>query len=132
MEDGLISYPEELIRTRTTEHITPVLKTLHWLPVHQRIVYKILLLTFKILHDLAPSYLTELLSLKMNATRSLRSDSQNLLIVPKSRTVMYGDRDFRNASPRLWNDLPLHLRLCHSLPEFKQLLKTHLFIKAYS
>lgn len=48
-------------RTRSTEHITPVLKQLHWLPVHLRVNFKILLLTYKALHNLAPPYLSDLL-----------------------------------------------------------------------
>ena len=50
-----------LTRTRRFEHISPVLASLHWLPVKFRIDYKILLLTFKALHGLAPSYLNYLL-----------------------------------------------------------------------
>jgi len=46
---------------RKYEHITPLLKELHWLPVEQRIVLKILLLTFKALHNLSPSYIRDLL-----------------------------------------------------------------------
>ena len=50
-----------LTKTRKYDHITPVLKDLHWLPVRERIQYKILLLTWKSLHDLAPPYLKDLL-----------------------------------------------------------------------
>ena len=45
-------------------HITPLLRALHWLPVAYRIVFKILLLTFKAIHQLAPTYIPELVSLK--------------------------------------------------------------------
>ena len=48
-------------RTRKYDHIKPVLKQLHWLPISQRINYKILLLTYKALNGQAPSYITELL-----------------------------------------------------------------------
>ena len=41
-------------------HITPLLIELHWLPVRQRITFKLLLITFKTLHQLAPSYLSNL------------------------------------------------------------------------
>ena len=50
-----------ITRSRKHDHITPILRQLHWLPVHSRIKYKILLLTFKALHGLAPSYITEML-----------------------------------------------------------------------
>ena len=51
-----------VFRSRKHDHITPILKQLHWLPVYSRIKYKILLLTFKALHGLAPSYITEMLA----------------------------------------------------------------------
>ena len=50
-----------ITRTKKYDHIKPVLKQLHWLPVNQRINYKILLLTYKALNGQAPSYITELL-----------------------------------------------------------------------
>ena len=48
--------------TKITDHITPVLHGLHWLPINQRIEFKIMTLTFKSLHDLAPQYLTKLVT----------------------------------------------------------------------
>ncbi len=50
-----------LTRTRMRDHITPVLESLHWLPVSFRVDFKILMLTYKALHGLAPQYLSELL-----------------------------------------------------------------------
>lgn len=64
--------------TKKYDHIKPVLKQLHWLPVNQRINYKILLLTYKALDGQAPSYVTELLE-PYAPTRNLRSSSKNLL-----------------------------------------------------
>ena len=66
---------------RKFDHITPVLKDLHWLPVEQRIEYKVLLLTYKALHGKAPAYISQLLSL-YTPTRPLRSQNKNLLKVP--------------------------------------------------
>ena len=48
-------------RARSSEHITPVLPRLHWLPVRQRFTYKILLLTYKALNGMAPRYVADLL-----------------------------------------------------------------------
>ena len=117
-------------RTRKYEHITPVLKSLHWLPVPQRIHYKILLLTFKCLIGKAPLYLQELLEVSIQS-RSLRSNDQRLLVCPKSKFVKYGDRSFRIAGPTLWNKLPLKIRMSESVEQFKSQLKTHLFESAY-
>ncbi len=52
-----------LLKCHKHEHITPVLKSLHWLPVCQRIDFKILLFVYKSLHNLAPVYLSELFHL---------------------------------------------------------------------
>ncbi len=64
--------------SRKYDHITPILQSLHWLPIEFRISYKILLLAYKALNDLAPAYLTNLLS-RYNPTRSLRSQNSGLL-----------------------------------------------------
>ena len=64
--------------SRKRDHITPVLKDLHWLPVEQRINYKIALTTHKILQDKQPAYLAELVSLHKPA-KGLRSSSQSLI-----------------------------------------------------
>ena len=117
-------------RTSRTDHITPVLKSLHWLPVQYRIQYKLLLLTFKALHGLVPSYLSDLLKPYL-PSRQLRSASQHLLTVPKTRYVTVGDRSFTKAGPVLWNSLPLQLRSCAILNSYKQQLKTYLFRLAY-
>ena len=49
-------------RTPKREHMTPVLRDLHWLPINRRIEFKILLFVFKALHSKAPSYLCDLLN----------------------------------------------------------------------
>ena len=119
-----------LTGTRRHEHITPVLASLHWLPVAQRVQYKMLLMVFKSLNGTAPSYLSELLS-KQEYSRTLRSSSQSLLAVPRSKLKSRGDRAFSVAGPRLWNSLPLQVRSALTLEHFKSLLKTHLFSMAY-
>lgn len=116
--------------TRRFEHITPVLAALHWLPVKFRVDFKILLLTFKALHGLAPSYLTDLLKPYV-PDRNLRSSDSALLVVPKSRLITKGDRAFSIKAPRLWNSLPKDLRLASSVTTFKSLLKTHFYKKAF-
>ena len=115
-----------ITRYNTRDHINPHLKTLHWLPVHLRIDFKILLTTFKILNDLAPSYLCELLKYK-TTPRCLRSESKHELDVPRTRTTSYGDRAFSVIAPILWNKLPDDIRLETDLSTFKTKLKTHLF-----
>ena len=94
-------------------HITPLLRELHWLPVCYRIEYKIILLTFKVLHNMAPDYLRHLISVLPPSSYNLRRnhDSAVLLTYPKIRTKRtLGDRSFSCAAPRLWNLLPTTIR----------------------
>ncbi|KXJ24407.1 hypothetical protein AC249_AIPGENE22575 [Exaiptasia diaphana] len=95
--------------SKRRDHITPLLKDLHWLPVHQHINYKILLLTFKALHGLTPSYISELISV-YKPKRTLRSSNELLLSVKPYFTKTYGSRSFSVAAPTLWNSLPSYLR----------------------
>ena len=88
----------------------PVLKRLHWLPVKQRIQYKLTLLTFKCQNSMAPEYLTNLITPYV-PTRTLRSQAQGLLTQPKCN-LKVGERAFRFAAPKVWNELPQDLRLC--------------------
>ena len=85
---------------RRYDHITPALRDLHWLPVEQQIIFKILLFTFKALNGLAPSYLSHLVKFYV-PQRHLRSSSQKLLAVPFSKTKSYGDRAFSSCAPKL-------------------------------
>ncbi len=92
-----------LTRTRMRDHITPVLESLHWLPVSFRVDLKMLMLN---LHGLAPQYLSELL-IPYTPTRDLRSSETGLLTVPLTRLRLMGDRAFSSLAPKLWNSLPI-------------------------
>ena len=108
------------------DHITPVLSDLHWLPVSYHIVFKILLLVFKSLNNLSPSYLADRLSYQSHS-RNLRSASKQLLEQPRSFMKTYRNKAFSVCAPKLWNSLPLDLRKSPSLTGFKKGLKTYLF-----
>ena len=111
-------------------HITPVLRDLHWLPVAQRLEYKILLLTYKAVNGIAPIYLADYLQ-SYTPGANLRSKDSGLLIVPKTRLCTYGDRAFPIAAAKLWNSVPKQIRESNSVDQFKQRLKTLLFNKAF-
>ena len=117
-------------RTRYKDHITPVLRKLHWLPIKYRIMYKILLLTFKCLHGLAPDYLADLIH-EYKPSRNLRSSSKLNLVSPSVSTISYGQRSFYHAAPKLWNDIPYHIKNSMTLGQFKSSLKTHMFTLAF-
>ena len=110
--------------------ITPILFKLHWLPLGYGIHFKILLLVYKCLNGLAPTYLSEHLRYT-NGPRLLRFSSQNFLAVPRTRLKTYGDRAFSAAAPRLWNQLLPELRGVTSVDQFRSQLKTYLFKLAY-
>ena len=113
------------------DHITPVLASLHWLPLKSRIEFKILLLTYKALKGLAPSYLKDLI-VPYYPNRSLRSESAGLLVVPRILKSRMGGRAFSYQAPLLWNQLPVWVREADTLSIFKVRLKTFLFDQAYS
>ena len=114
-----------LTGTRKHEHITPVLRDLHWLPVHKRICFKILLMTFKCLNQLAPSYLSDLL-IHYRPSRTSQSSHKELLVQPRCHLKTYGERAFSFIAPKLWNALPLSIKRCNSAESFKSTLKTYL------
>ena len=111
-------------------HITGVLKDLHWLPIRQRIVFKILMITYKALNDKAPKYISELLTLHV-PTRKLRSGDKMLLVEPRTNLKSYGDRSFEKVAPQLWNRLPYDIKTSASLESFKTKLKLYLFKQAF-
>lgn len=115
--------------TAKYEHITPILKSLHWLPVKQRIEFKISLIVHKTLHTNQPMYLRSLLTAQDNQ-HSTRSSDATTLYIPYSRTTT-GKRAFSVAGPRLWNSLPVQVRQTDCLTTFRSRLKTHLFLTAY-
>ena len=117
--------------TRKFDHITPTLIDLHWLSIRHCIVFKILLLVYKSLNYKAPSYLSDLLTYRMNSY-SLRSISNGDLVEPSSKMHSYGDRPFAVCAPRLWNSLPLPIRRSSSVDILKNVWKTYLFKKFVS
>ena len=86
--------------SRKADHITTLLIDLHWLPVEQRINFKVLLFTYKIVNGLAPSYLNDLL-VPYVRRRALRSADKFLLCQPSYRLKSYGFRAFSVCAPSL-------------------------------
>ena len=90
-----------------------------------------LVLTFLAIHNLAPAYITDLIS-AYEPGRQLRSASRLLLTLPRHNLERFGRRGYSVNAPHLWNDLPDNLRLIDSVTLFKGHLKTHLFKAAFS
>ena len=99
---------------RRRDHITPILRQLHWLSVRQRVTFKIAVLVFQCLTGQAPAYLADDCQLTSDvSTRRLQSTDPAMFVVRRSINS-FGDRCFAAAGPRLWNTLPVHLRQCGS------------------
>ena len=118
-----------ITNTSKYQHITPILKKLHWLPIKQRIDYKLCLLTYKTLTNQQPTYLYNSLSFPSHSVSTRSSDSL-VLSIQYVRSSL-GKRAFSVIGPRLWNSLPPDTRNSSSLPIFRSRLKTHLFKIAF-
>jgi len=118
---------------KPSDHITAAFIELHWLPIKQRIAYKLCLLVHKSLHGQAPIYLSELLHFisDIPSRSMLRSAASEELDITRTR-LCFGDRAFRVAGPRQWNLLPAAIRSISNTVQFKRHLKTYLFHIAFN
>ena len=107
-----------VVKRRKYESIRNDINNLHWLRIEQRIIFKTLVTVFKCLHEMAPQELLKLLTVR---------DPQLLTLKYVFMNTTFGRRSFSYAAPKLWNHLPLALRLSQSLENFKSQLKTFLF-----
>jgi len=114
--------------TRRSDHISPVLRQLHWLPVRQRVHFKVATLVHQSLSGVSPPYLADDCCLVADAReRRLRSTASRTCVVTRTCTT-FCDRAFSAAGPGLWNSLPSHLKDADlSYNEFRRSLKTFLF-----
>jgi len=118
-----------ITRTRKFDHITPILRNLHWLPVRQRIDFKVATLMYKCRQGLAPPYLTVdcVRVSQLPGRRHLRSADTGTLSAPRFSSN-YGRRSFGVYGSTVWNSLPVELRTTDvSVLTFRRKLKTHLF-----
>jgi hypothetical protein len=109
-------------RTPKYDHITPVLKSLHWLPIAQRIKFKLGLLVYKTLVYGEPDYLRAKLTYP-TYNYNTRAAGTGKLHVPRTKWVL-GERAFSVAGPRFWNSLDENIRMSDSLASFRSRLKT--------
>ena len=132
-------------------HVTLLLIDLHWLPVEYCVRYKILLFTYKAIHQLAPQYINELFTRKSTWYRSQLSsiarsivfvngsvsgeiafDDIIYLSVPRTKSVTFQQRSLAVTGPQLWNSLPIDIEMENSLVGFKRKIKTYLFKLAFN
>ena len=110
---------------------TPLLRTLHWLPVSERIKYKVGCMCFNVVTNNAPRYLTELLPLYSNLEKLRSSNDTRKFAGGKFRRKTHGYRAFECYAPTFWNSLPYNIRYSPSIETFKSRLKTYLFNKYF-
>jgi len=96
--------------SRKYDHLSSLLRDLHWLRVPERIMYRLAVLVFRCRNHTAPEYLTRNLQWVADddSRRRLRSATTHQLVVhvPWTRLRTVGDRAFGIAGARVWNDLP--------------------------
>ena len=120
-----------IFKARKSDHCSPLLKELHWLPIEQRIKYKTSCLCYHIISDTAPQYLSDLMNIYV-PSRSLRSSADTKTFrIPKYKRQTHGGRAFTVSAALTWNSLPYSVRHSPTLSSFKSSLKTFLFKLAY-
>ena len=120
------------LKLKICDHISPALKSLHWLPIKHRVTFKLCSLVHLALSNKSPSYRKTLLIpvSSLNGRSSLRSASDNKFAIPSSR-LRIRDRAFSIAGPRAWNSLPSSLRHIENTLIFKKKIKAFLFNLAF-
>jgi len=114
---------------RKYDHVTPLLKDLHWLRVPERIAFRLAVLVYSCQHGTAPPYLVNELHpvADVESRQRLHSTATMALVVPNTVHYLIGDRSFPVAAARVWNSLPQHVTSSPSLTDFRRRLKTELF-----
>ena len=94
-----------------SDHITPSLDQLHWLPISDRIINKTVLHVFKSLHGLSPLYIDACLKIRSRSSSvSTRSSNHIFLEVPRSKKLA-GERALCVSAPKIWNIFQIPSRL---------------------
>ena len=118
-------------------HVTLILKSLHWVPVKQQIIFKTPLLIYKFLTTGKPKYFAPYLSLYTSAVKTRRSNPGKIFLkVPFYSSSIYKskvnfNKSFSYDAPKLWNDLPLEIQTAPTISCFKTQLKSYLFQKSF-
>jgi hypothetical protein len=114
--------------------VTLLLEQLNWLPVCERIDYKLWVLVYRCLNNIAPAYLASdfqrVSRVRVESRRRLHSAETAVILIRRMLTTL-GDRSFPVVAVRAWNALPDSLTSDPSLLTVRRLLKTHLFRRAY-
>ena len=120
-----------IFKTSKCTIVSPLFAKLHWLPIAQRIDYKISSLCYDVVSDTDPLYLSDLLCFYV-PSRSLRSSADTRIFrIPTGKKKFQGQRAFSHLGPVTWNKLPYSVRHAQTQSQFKTQLKTTLFCSVY-
>ena len=108
------------VATRSPRFSRSVLKSLHWLPVHFRIIFKICTIAYQALSSTQPAYLNAMLTPGRNS-RQLRSTTSNPLYNPRVKTKP-GTRAFSVAATTVWNSLSVSVKSEGNIVSFRRRL----------
>lgn len=113
------------------QHVRTSMKNLHWLPVSMRYLFKLGCTIFKAIHGLGPAFISSS-NQRYTPSPNLRSSHLNLLAKPSFKREKHGGARFAVVGPQFWNSLPAEMRSITSYAQFRKMLKTRLFMQAYS
>ena len=121
-----------MFKKKEKDHATPLLQRLHWLPVRERINYKIAVMVFKYFQGTTPSYISTLLQPPPKHQHQTRlSQDKTFLNKRTTKTSSFGGKSFQYYGPLVWNSLPREIRELRDEDGFKKALKTYMFSKTY-
>ena len=133
IQNAAIRFIFNLYGRKRREHITPYLKKLHILPIKFRIMFKIALICFKCINNIAPTYLSSLIQMKSYTNYHLRVDDDYFLLEKHSQPKHVSTRNaFLHSAPLVWNEIPYDIRSIANVEKFKKLLKTYYFNCAFA
>ena len=121
-----------ILKIRKYDHVSRARQELHWLPIQHWIAFSILTHVSKVLHGLAPTCITDLISLAQPARLTRSSKNFNIAFPVKVPKNSYGKQAFVHAAPTLWNNLPVSIRSSNALLDFRRQLKTYFFTLVYN
>lgn len=115
-----------------SKDLVPYYKRAHILPIEERIFFKVCLLSYKIVYNMAPQYLKELVEMDVptessKITRAKPMEDHLRMKLPKMCRTKASGRRFTNYAPEAWNSLPLRIRTIKNIETFKGMLKNYLF-----
>ena len=114
------------------QHIMPYLKQLHFLPVKHRIQYKLCVMVFKCINNMAPTYLTELINMRETKQQAVRLDDDFYVLKrPPAPNFRQTEAAFCLSGPAAWNALPYNIRCQANFQKFKGTLKQYYFNEVF-